>query len=320
MTLSSSELKEEISKILSRSETTSAKIILTELEKAFETDFTSRKEEIGKLVKEILVENATAETIFYKQMAEKNPQNLIKEWHNSVDNGNYSQSRVIRPLLKIISLLEIDERMINSKDVTQNQKTALHKTAEQGNLTMADYLIRKEAEIDVKDENESTPLHLASRKGWNNIVKILLKNEANINAKDRNESTPLHLALIYGWKNIVETLLENGADINAKDIRGQTPLHCSASQDSVEMAEFLIENKAKLNAKSHRGQTPIHIAASEGKLELVKLLAEHGAVVNDKNVENKSPLDLAIEKGYQEVIKYLLKEIEGTSRVQEIIS
>ena len=94
MALSSSELKEGISKILSRSETTSAKIILTELEKAFETDFTSRKEEIGKLVKEILVENATAETIFYKQMAEKNPQNLIKEWHNSVDNGNYSQSRV----------------------------------------------------------------------------------------------------------------------------------------------------------------------------------------------------------------------------------
>ena len=60
MALTSAELKERISDILKDAdlETTSAKKVRTQLEEALDTDLTSRKEEIGKLIQEVMDENA----------------------------------------------------------------------------------------------------------------------------------------------------------------------------------------------------------------------------------------------------------------------
>jgi len=60
MALTSAELKERIAEILKDAdlETTSAKKVRTQLEEALGTDLTSRKEEIGKLIQEVMDENA----------------------------------------------------------------------------------------------------------------------------------------------------------------------------------------------------------------------------------------------------------------------
>jgi len=60
MALTSAELKERIAEILKDAdlETTSAKKVRTQLEEALDTDLTSRKEEIGKLIQEVMDENA----------------------------------------------------------------------------------------------------------------------------------------------------------------------------------------------------------------------------------------------------------------------
>ena len=145
-----------------------------------------------------------------------------KRSHNSVDNGNASG------MIFALFQNKFNKEVMNSKDSSKNQMTALHKVAVQGSLKMAEWLIEKGAEIDAKDENESTPLHLAS---------------------------------IKGWKKIGQTLLKNGANINAKDTEGETPLHYAAIKDNHKVVEFLIENKAELNAKSNLGETPIHLAA-----------------------------------------------------------
>ena len=63
MALSSAELKKKIAAILKDAdlETTSAKKVRTQLEEETGSDLTSRKEEIGKLIQEVMDENADDE-------------------------------------------------------------------------------------------------------------------------------------------------------------------------------------------------------------------------------------------------------------------
>ena len=63
MALSSAELKKKIAAILKDAdlETTSAKKVRTQLEEETGDDLTSRKEEIGKLIQEVMDENADDE-------------------------------------------------------------------------------------------------------------------------------------------------------------------------------------------------------------------------------------------------------------------
>ena len=60
MSLTSAELKKRIGDILKDAdlETTSAKKVRIQLEEDLDTDLTSRKEEIGKLIQEVMDENA----------------------------------------------------------------------------------------------------------------------------------------------------------------------------------------------------------------------------------------------------------------------
>ena len=60
MALTSAELKERIAEIIKDAdlETTSAKKVRTQLEEALDTDLTSRKDEIRKLISEVMDENA----------------------------------------------------------------------------------------------------------------------------------------------------------------------------------------------------------------------------------------------------------------------
>ena len=61
--LTSAELKKKIAAILKVAdlETTSAKKVRTQLEEETDSDLTSRKEEIGKLIQEVMDENADDE-------------------------------------------------------------------------------------------------------------------------------------------------------------------------------------------------------------------------------------------------------------------
>ena len=63
MSLTSAELKKRIADILKDAdlETTSAKKVRIQLEEDLETDLTSRKEEIGRLIQEVMDENADEE-------------------------------------------------------------------------------------------------------------------------------------------------------------------------------------------------------------------------------------------------------------------
>ena len=52
-------------------------------------------------------------------------------------------------------------------------------------------------------------------------MHYLVKKDADVNCKDNNYQTPLHISCEKGFYNIVTFLQENGADLNVEDINDQ---------------------------------------------------------------------------------------------------
>lgn len=61
-----------------------------------------------------------------------------------------------------------------------------------------------------------SPLHWAARMGHTEVVDYLAKRGANINVRDDDGWTPLHLAAQHGHLDVVKLLVARGADVGAK--------------------------------------------------------------------------------------------------------
>lgn len=161
-----------------------------------------------------------------------------------VDNGADIDSEA----LTVTRNLEIFEYLLEKGNVDINSVGYLGMTAlslssiEEGDLEMFKYLLKKGADVNVKNDDGSTALMIASLYGNLEMVKYLIENGADINAKDNDGST----ALIYAskWANLeeVEYLVKNGTDINIKDIEGKTALDWATTD---EIKEVLIKAGAK---------------------------------------------------------------------------
>ena len=82
--------------------------------------------------------------------------------------------------------------------------------------------------------NFSTPLHNAANNGHLSVVEYLVNQKADINAKDEYNSTPLHSAAQNGHLSVVEYLVNQKADINAQDRLGETPLGKARESNVIE--------------------------------------------------------------------------------------
>jgi ankyrin repeat protein len=143
------------------------------------------------------------------------------------------------------------------------------------------------------------------------IIKVieLLRRGANVNIKDRKGWTPLHYVAASGRADITRWLLENRPDVNARDDNGLTPLHY-ASLGSFDVTWVLIKNGANVNIRDRNGWTPLHYAVASAASDticayIVRLLLENGADPNIKDNNGRTVLDLAYEKRCYEVARII---------------
>lgn len=121
--------------------------------------------------------------------------------------------------------------------------TALHLAAEEGDVELAQLMIRAGAELSSGTRiGAYTPLHLASRNGNAGVVKALLAAGADVNAATSNSGVlPVHLAAAAGNPEALEALLDAGADPNAVEgAWSQTPLMFAAAADRADNIRVLL--------------------------------------------------------------------------------
>lgn len=93
-----------------------------------------------------------------------------------------------------------------------------------------------------------TVYYISKNKGTNGnakrleVLNILIKKGANVNIRDKNGWAPLHQTSNL---EAAKLLIDNGADVNIKNNYGITPLHIREHFKNTEMVEFLKRNGAK---------------------------------------------------------------------------
>ena len=142
-------------------------------------------------------------------------------------------------------------------------------------------LIKKGADVNIKDTDGETPLHVVAHGNKNDkkpieleVAKLLIEKGADINAKneDRDYQTPLCYAASHNRVELAKLLIEKGADVN-NDVNA---IAYAARRNSVEVAELLIKHRADVHAKNKDGNTPLYTAANNYSVEVAKLLIKHG--------------------------------------------
>lgn len=130
----------------------------------------------------------------------------------------------------------INKKLDTLEDINEgflkNKKTLLHAAACEGNLKIAEILVKRGADVNSRDEFEETPLHYAANEGHLEMAEFLITKGADVNAKNYTDNTPLHDAAKKNWPDMVKLLLDNGANINIINISGKTPLGMAATYKS----------------------------------------------------------------------------------------
>ncbi|KAM8775071.1 ankyrin repeat domain-containing protein 22 [Rhynchonycteris naso] len=137
--------------------------------------------------------------------------------------------------------------------------------------------------------NGDTPLICACRRGHLRIVSFLLRRNADVNLKNQKERTCLHYAvkkkftffdyllivllmpvLLIGYflmvsktkqnENLVRMLLSAGVDVNATDRYGCSALHYACEMKNQTLIPLLLEAHADPTIRNKHGESSVDIA------------------------------------------------------------
>ena len=183
---------------------------------------------------------------------------------------------------------------------SQQDVIPLYYVAARGYRGLVDYLISKRPDdVNVRGAC-GTPLHAALDEAHADVAQLLLERCIDVDVRSCQDRTPLHLAAYHGISGVTHTLVERNADINAQDYSGNTPLHRTMTlwfemsesiQDGrLDVAKFLLEHGADPDTKNGDGWTPLHWASRSGSVKGTQLMLEHGANIHARNKEGRTPL------------------------------
>ena len=159
------------------------------------------------------------------------------------------------------------------------------------------------------DNLDATPLMVALEEGDEGMAEFLLERGADVNVRGAAGKNALHVALEEGLMGIAGALLEKGADAMAghKEMH-VTLLHHYTGRGRVPYLKLLLRYvpQGAVDAQENmRGMTPLHLAAQRGKVPVCSLLLASGASKTIQNADGKTAEDLARINGHAGVVELL---------------
>jgi ankyrin repeat protein len=118
--------------------------------------------------------------------------------------------------------------------------TSFDAAIEGGDFATVKTLANKDRQIvNGRGWGDTTPLLLAAQNDQSQIAEFLIKKGANVNASAKGGATALHLAAQRNNRALVKLLLAHKANINATDAERRTPMDRAIEWHHSDMAEFL---------------------------------------------------------------------------------
>lgn len=254
---------------------------------------------------------------------------FCQDIHNAVQNRDMNTVKI---------LLEENPNLINSKDNENN--SPLHYAAILDIPDIAEFLLKKGADINLRGSFGRTPLFFAASFGSYNTCLVLIEKGSDLNIKNIEGRRPLYYAVYWKRREIVEKLLSSGAYVDIKGDYGRSLFHTAAIGGFKELVDLMIkkgvdlytknDNEGNLlhsisyggitelidtiikkgldvNEKDRYGLTPLHIASSSGNIKVVESLIVNGAEINIKSINGKNAYHFAVENEHKNIIKILVE-------------
>lgn len=231
-------------------------------------------------------------------------------------NPNLANGRGSTPLhlatekhLKALAELLLGRRGTNVNAKDEDQYTALHWAAQNGDEAITRLLLDRGAAINETDSQGRTPAHVACQHGQENVVRVLLSRGADVQIRGKDNWTALHLAAWQGHLGIVKLLVKQAAaNVDGQTADGRTPLHLASQRGQYRVARILIELGADVSLTSGGLNTPLHVAAETGHTSTSRLLIKHRADIHGQNALGLTALHLASQRGHLATVKMLVDE------------
>ncbi len=207
-------------------------------------------------------------------------------------------------------------------EVFQQGVPLLHLACMEGKLEIAEMLVSKGADVELKDIMGNTPAKAAILRGNPNLLEFLINKGISINTVDDDGKNLLLYLLKYGQKNqnkLSEILINNGIKLNIADKSGKTALVYAIENRSEDVALNLINNGAELNWFDEKtGMNLLHYCAIYGAPQATKKLIEKGLDINAKDNLSTYPIIYALKYRHNNVAELLNKSTLDNNLVSEL--
>ncbi|VDI33397.1 Hypothetical predicted protein [Mytilus galloprovincialis] len=217
--------------------------------------------------KRFLLEKAEDMDQFITVVPQKYHQNyiqrLIDEWSKGNVNNIFDNINMRKPQFRLkllVHLKKLDKscqkQLAQTFDNETNQmdfhyswpckdirySTALLHFCSIGDISLIDWCLRNEIDINQCTHGNQSSVMIASEHGHKEIVRMLLDRGADLKTIDRYGRSPLMKACTHGHIGIVKILLDRGADCNKCDSSGQSPVMIACEHGYTEIVKFLLND------------------------------------------------------------------------------
>ncbi|KAL1633013.1 hypothetical protein SLS58_011245 [Diplodia intermedia] len=231
----------------------------------------------------------------------------------------YPQDRTLRLVRKT------PHNVITASPADRRQ-SPLHTACKVLDPDIAEALLEKGADANVRTADGETPLHCALsplnpprrniyyRTCRLKIVTMLLAAGADASATDEDGNTALHLAILHGHIDCARLILvHDDAALTIPNKRGEIPLfvtgtdHLSTAPPKMDMAEFL--------TRWHILNRPLHRAVASGNINAVhEALASGQQDVSARSMLGDAAIHLAAVRGDATMVRFLLSRGASASQ------